>query len=45
MEELGLSLDDLFKICGESFELKMICLIAIKMIETLEILHSLNIVH
>ncbi|EOB14519.1 Casein kinase I hhp2 [Nosema bombycis CQ1] len=45
MELLGGSLEQLFSKCGKRFSLKTVCIISLKMIEKVEILHQKNYVH
>ena len=45
MEYLGPNLDDLFEFCEKKFSLKTILLIAIQIIERIELLHENNIIH
>jgi len=45
MEYLGPNLDDLFEFCDKKFSLKTILLIAIQLIERIELLHENHIIH
>ncbi|CUG91055.1 Hypothetical protein, putative [Bodo saltans] len=45
MDLLGPSLEDLYDYCGRLFNLKTVCMIAIQMIQRLELLHSMGFLH
>ena len=45
MELLGKSLEKLFNICKRKFSLKTVCLIGLQLLERIEYLHNVNIIH
>lgn len=45
MELLGKSLETLFTECNRKFSIKTVCLLAIKMIENIELLHNKHFLH
>jgi serine/threonine protein kinase len=45
MEQLGLSLEDLFKKCDRQFDLKTTLLIGVQMIVRIQACHEENIIH